>query len=369
MAEQTPTPNVHLIVGEDDFLTERAARRILDAAVPQELRGSAIETVDGAATNADAQLASLRACDASVRTPPFLDPVKATWWRGVSFLPGGGKGGRVSEDVKAALEKFAHALAEHRLPSNQVFVITAPKCLKTSLFAKAFASFASVVEFASAGRSGARQDAALGRLAELAEEEGLTFAPGADAAFIARTGPDSRTIVSELAKLHTYLGPESTLVTQEAVAAITSAQAAEPELWEVTDAVGRRSARQLLAVLARYDGASSSSGIMLATVLERFFRELIVVRDAVDRKWLSQFGWSRSLPSETAAMLNATGFGPSAGKKPWMLKRTVQNAQAFSPQELRLARYRILAVREKLVSGGADVMQLTTELLRIIRRP
>ena len=101
------TPNIHLFVGEDSYLVEAAARRILEAAVPAELRATAVETVAGEADNAETQLASIRECAASVQTPPFLDPVKLTWWRSVTFLPGGGRGGHISDEVKSALEKFA----------------------------------------------------------------------------------------------------------------------------------------------------------------------------------------------------------------------------------------------------------------------
>ena len=95
-------PNIHLFVGEDSYLVEAAARRVLEAAVPADLRATAVETVAGEADNAETQLASIRECAASVQTPPFLDPVKLTWWRGVTFLPNGGTGERLAEDVKAA---------------------------------------------------------------------------------------------------------------------------------------------------------------------------------------------------------------------------------------------------------------------------
>ena len=86
-------------MGEDDYLAEATARKIVEAAVPVDLRGSAVETVSGDAQNEEAQLASLAACRASVQTPPFLDPVKLTWWRGVTFLPGGGHNGKTTEAV------------------------------------------------------------------------------------------------------------------------------------------------------------------------------------------------------------------------------------------------------------------------------
>ena len=91
---------VHVIIGEDDYLVSEAAKRIVGD-------GVGLEVIDSAtASNADLQLADLRAADEAFSTPPFLDPRKVTWWKNVRFLPQGGKGGP-SEDVKAALEKFA----------------------------------------------------------------------------------------------------------------------------------------------------------------------------------------------------------------------------------------------------------------------
>ena len=84
--------NIHVIVGEDDYLVSEAAKRVVGD-------GTGLEVVDSAnSTNAELQLADIREADASFSTPPFLDPSKVTWWRNVKFLPQGGKGGP-SEDV------------------------------------------------------------------------------------------------------------------------------------------------------------------------------------------------------------------------------------------------------------------------------
>ena len=39
--------NIHLFVGEDDYLVEAAARKVIGAAVEPSLRGTAVETVNG----------------------------------------------------------------------------------------------------------------------------------------------------------------------------------------------------------------------------------------------------------------------------------------------------------------------------------
>lgn len=361
--------NIHLIVGEDDYLVEAAARKILGAAVEPSLRATAVETIDGDAGNQEEQLAALGACQASVQTPPFLDPVKLTWWRNVTFLPGAARTGSPAADVKQALEAFAADLAAHPLPSNQVLIVSAPKLLKTSVFAKTFRTFAQVVEFASGGKSRDRVDAALSRLPDLAAEEKLTFAPGADQAFISKVGTDTRIIVSELAKMRTYLGDERSEVTAADVAEVSSVGGEEPELWDVTDALAQRSPVRLLKTLARFDG-EPGFGILLSTVTEKFFRELIVYRDALDNGWLTPYGsWAKNVPPDVLADLDAAGIGPNAARSPWAVKNDARNAKAFTLMELRTARFRMLQARERLVSSSADDAFVAQELLRIVARP
>ena len=361
-------PNIHLFVGEDSYLVEAAARRVVEAAVPAELRATAVETVSGEADNMDAQLASLRECTASIQTPPFLDPVKLTWWRGVTFLPGGGVGGRLAEDVKAALEKFAEGLAASPIPSNQVLVITATKLLMTSIFAKRLKTIAHVVEFGGGGKGKERLQDALLRLPDLADDEKLTFAPGADRAFLAKVGADTRTIVSELQKMRAYLGAERNEVTAADVAAVTSVGGDEPELWAIHDAVAQRSPSALMKAVAPYE--KDGAGILVSTVMEKYFREAIVCRDALDRGWLDKWGrWSDKIPPAARAALDAAGFGPTTAKSPWAVKNAVRRALPFTLTELRVARYRMLAAREKLVSSDAGDALVVSELLRSISKP
>ena len=116
--------NLHLIIGEDDFLVSQTAKKILGDAEGMEVIDS------GLSTNAELQLRDIVAADESFSTPPFLDPSKATWWKNVKFLPQAG-GKACAEEVKTALERLAAKFAASPMPENQKFVITAPKMLAT----------------------------------------------------------------------------------------------------------------------------------------------------------------------------------------------------------------------------------------------
>jgi DNA polymerase-3 subunit delta len=360
--------NIHLIVGEDDFLVESAAKKIIDASVPAELRSSAVEVISGASDNAEGQLASISQCKSSVMTPPFLDPVKLTWWRGVTFLPGGGRGGKITDEVKKSLESFADSITESPLPKDQVLIITATKLLKTSVFAKTILKSAEFIEFVVEGKwEKDKAAAALMRLPEMAKEEGLTFEQGAAAEFIAKVGHDTRTIYSELQKLRVYLGKEKRAVTLADVAEITSVSSAEPELWEMVGAICSRNPQQVLKIYSRFE-QSNSFAIRILNTLEKSFREMIVARDAIDNKWLSLGGvWSKKIPPEQIENLDASGVGPNTLKTAWAARRIVVNANAFTLLELRQARFRLLRLRERLVSGGSEEL-IIPELLRIAKK-
>ena len=325
-----------LIVGDDDYTAECEAKQAISKHVPEDYRSSAVETVSGVATNAESQIASIRECLASIQTPPFLDPVKLTWWKDVSFLPGGGRGGKISDEVKEALERFAGDLAENPLPENQMLVITATKLLKTSVFAKRMKDIAEIKDCSIPDRSKDRAAAAIARLPEMAKKENLEFAQGADRAFIAKAGPNMRTIASELAKMRAYLGDERNTITAEDVAAITSASGDEIEIWEMTEALASRNPARIISTLRNFQG-DSGWAIMLSTMIERWFRDLIAAK--------------------------AGGGGDD-----WKSRKNAAAASAFTLTELRLARFRMLTLREKLVSSQPADEYVEMEILRTVKR-
>ncbi len=373
MSEQPA--NVRLVYGEDEYLVESAARKFLEASIPEDLRATAVDVVDGAADNMDAQLASLKSCRASLLSPPFLDPVKLTWWRGVTFLPGGGRNGRLSEAVKTAIEAFVEDLAANPPPENQFLLVTATKLLKTSKVAKTFKSlgFVQISEFSQGDRKSDRQRSAAALLPELAKAAGVKFEPGADAAFMATVGTETRTIANELEKLRIYVGDGKRPATKADVAAVCCIGGEEPEPWDLTAALGARNAQAVIDFCRKYEG-DDGKAIAIAGFAEKYFRELVVIRDAIDRGWLRDSGsWSPRLPPEALAEMDAAGVGPKSGKSPYALSRqTLPAKRNYTLRELRVARWQVLKARERLVSspsGGSSVEMLMQTLLRIVGRP
>lgn len=325
--------NLHVIIGEDDFLVSQTAKKIVGD-------GVGLEVIDSMnAANAELQLRDIREADASFSTPPFLDPKKVTWWKNVHFLPGGGKKG-AAEEVKAALEKLAAKLAASPLPENQHFILSGPHLLKTSIFAKTLAPVAEMVVFA-AGKPWEAARNAVVRVIDMAGEVGLKFAPGVAEKFVSVVGADSRSLMSELGKMRDYLGGESSEITAADVESVTSPGfGVEAEVWDVTDAIGRRDLAAALAALRKFE-LENGFAVFMTGIIEKFFRQLIDVKN-----------------------------GRTDGMAPFAVRKNEGFLRNWSPAELRAARARFLMLREKVVSGttSGDILVVST-LVRVMRRP
>ncbi len=324
--------NVHVIIGEDDFLVGETAKKVIGD-------GVGLEVIDSMnSSNADLQLKDIREADASFSTPPFLDPKKVTWWKNVHFLPGGGKKG-ASEEVKEALEKFAKKLSESPLQENQHFILSGPHLLKTSVFAKTLATAAEMVVFAAEKPWEAAKNAAV-RVIDLAKEMGLSFAPGVAEKFVSVVGTDTRSLMSELGKMRDYLGNEKPTINAAAVAEITSQGfGVEPVVWDVTDAIGKRDLNAALEAMRKFE-LENGFAVFMTGIIEKFFRQLIDVKN-----------------------------GKTEGMNPYALRKNEGFLRNWSLAELRAARARFLMLREKVVSGttSGDVLVVST-LVRVMRR-
>ena len=324
--------NLHVIIGEDDYLVGETARKVIGDAI-------GLEVVDSMnATNADLQLKDLREAEASFDTPPFLDPRKVTWWKNVHFLPGGGKKDS-SEEVKEALERFAKKLAASPLPENQHFILSGPKLLKTSIFAKTLQAAAEMIVFAAEKPWEAAKNATV-RVIDLARDMNLQFESGAAEKFVSIVGTDSRSLMSELGKMRDYLGRDAHTIRSADVAEVTSqGYGVEPVVWDVTDAIGKRDLNAALEAMRKFE-LENGFAVFMTGIIEKFFRQLIDVKN-----------------------------GKTEGMNPYALRKNEGFLRNWTLNELRAARARFLMLREKVVSGttSGDVLVVST-LVRVMRK-
>lgn len=337
---------IHVIIGTDDLLVAEEANKLIG-------EGVGLEVVDSYnSTNEELQLRDIAMVRESFQTAPFFDPIKVTWWKNVRFLPGGkakGEGdekGGLSEATKGALQRLAEDIARWKPDKNQSLVITAPKLLPTSVFAKTLKPCADFKVFEPLKGNAAVQDAQA-RAEARAKAMGLSFASGVVAKFTARVGLDERSIRSELEKLRDYLDPE-TVITELALEEITSQGiGVETPTWEVTDAITARNAERAAAAIRKFEG-DSGFAVMMTTIIEKQFRTLVELKAA----------------QEAGRFEEVAGL---VGLPPWKARNVAQDLRRWSLIELRTARLRFMNLRERCVSSASSAeASVVIELLRAL---
>lgn len=357
-----------LICGDDEYLVDTTARKRVNKLVPEGEREMGIEIIEGRCDNGSEVAEAVNRCIESVVTPGFFGAGKATWLRFAEFLSMRGRifGGVASKEAIGQLTE----LVKGGLLEGQNLVVSTTKISRASSFFKLCAKVGKVDDFGSSMKGWQLEKRAKAQLEELLAEEGLLMESAAKTEFLARVGFDTRMMVQEVAKLAAYMGTVKR-ATVDDVRQVCSV-GREAEAWDVIEAFGKRNPVMLSKTLHSLSD-QRGAGIMVAAMLERSIRELLVLREAYDRKWVyggdgRSAGWSANLPPEAEALLAALPINKSS-LSGYVMRMRLPHALNYTIQELRVARYRVLDLREKLVTTGLPEMLLVeTTLLRIIGR-
>ena len=146
-----------------------------------------------------------------------------------------------------------------------------------------------------------------------------------------------------------YLGGARAKITAADVQEIASpGVGVEPEVWAITDALGERNLEKVLSAVRRFE-RENGFAVMVTTVAERFFRQLAELKDAQEK---------------------GRADAATQGMNAYVARKNLGFLRNWTLNELRIARYRFLQLRERSVSSAASVDVLAlTELVRVCRRP
>lgn len=352
---------VYLFVGTDPYQKTSGAKAVVDKLVAPENRDFGLEVIDASCDTADAAVAALDRAREALYTESFFGDGKVVWLKEANFLPGARNRVTEAQATKEAVEAFAALLAATPLPEAHTLLITAPTCSGASAFGKWIAKVGKVVPCGESVAPGKSAAVAAERLAALLPKSELKMSSTVQQAFAQRVGADSWTILSELEKLRTYLGKAGAEVTLADLEVITcTAASAEP--FEISNAICARSPGRVAKAVAQLSNDKNAAFPAAAMVLN-LLNELVALRDALDRGFLSGGRWT--LPPEQVPARLRTMSG-------WMLPKRVEAARRYTLNELRAARHYAIEMRFKLVDSTAQDPWTIVEpvLLRIVaRRP
>lgn len=364
--------STHLICGDDDYLIDAKAKNLINELVPPAERTLGLEIIEGRVLSVDGVVTAVRQCLESVQTIGFFGGAKLTWLRDASFLAGGGRSFE-SDLVKTAIGKLT-ALVKGGLPEGQCLLVTACNVPRNTAFFKAFHAAGGVTDFGAAGKPWEQAKLVTTRVQEQLPAFELTMTADVCAEFVERAGYDTRALMQELEKLRVYLGRPGAVQINDVRAIVSIHRNAVAN--DLTTAVGERNLKEMIPILRRlFD--QNENGIKLAAMVEGRIRDLLIMREALDRKWLTvpanaqtpRANWSPNLPPEAEALLTALDPDPRT-RTPWQLGRPAMQAQNYTMKELRLARHLLIELREKLVSSSLpEAFLIETTLLKIVAKP
>jgi len=274
------SPPVYLLAGDDEYRRNTRATQVVEALCPPDQQSFGLEIIDGDVGNTEDALKAIAACNAALRTPGFLGGRKLVWLRDASFLA---SSPRVSgEEVRARLAGLAELIRDG-LPPGVTMLVSAPSIDKRGSFYKACSAVGSVELFEKPSKAYQLTRYVTDIAADAFRKEKINIAPDLLQLFLQRTGNDTRQIVQEVEKLSIYLGERRRIRREDIIAVVAPVR--EAAHWEFADAVINRDTLTALRIL-RNLLAHREQPIGLIVSLERRFRELLILRDCLDRGWL-----------------------------------------------------------------------------------
>lgn len=349
-----PASALYLVCGDDDFLVKEAARSVVARIVPEEMRDMGLEVIDCDVGTGEEACNAMARCFGSLETPGFFGGVKLTWMKDVSFMPAGKNKRCDTADVQERIALLVEWIKGDRLSADLPLLISTTSVNRNSSLFRACKAKGQVIDLGSDQKPKERDALAEARLDARAKALGLKMPPAVRRAFILKVGQDAGRIEMEADKLACYVGEGGT-ATEEDVDAIASA-GRESFGWDVQDAFGLRDAARFIST-TRANLAQGGKVMMLASLLDSRIRELVFAREALDRGWIAaspggvRFG---ALPPEIEEWFEADPRSDVRKANPWRYGRIVEQAGRWRLNELRLARYRFVEMREKMVSTGLD---------------
>lgn len=354
---------IYAIVGSDDIEVKHTAAELAEKLKPAAAGEFGLETIDGAADNADQAASRIRSTIEALRTLPFFGGEKLVWLKNANFL-GDDQKAR-SATVQAALEELSETI-DAGLGSEITFLISAIDVDKRRSFYKSLAKRAELQIFEKLDSSrGGWEEEATAMVQTRAKKRKLQFDEEALELFVLLTGGDTREIENELEKIDIYLGNERAVnvdlvrelvpLTREGVIFDLSNALAERDLERALDLV-----RQLL------DQGESAIGILLVAILPTV-RSLLLAKDLMERHRIPRphvpfpfISAVNRLPGEAVAHLPRKKDGSINA---YTLGIAAQNAHRFSTAQLIAGMQACLAANLQLVTTQLDHELVLTEVV------
>ena len=350
-------PSVALVCGEDEFAVKERAKQLYHQWT-QELDGLDHEVLDAAVANSGEALKVISKLREALQTLPFFGKGKVVWLKDCNFL--GDERAAQAQVVTETLAELAQQLKDFSW-KNVRLLVSAGKVDKRKVFFKALDKIGSAETFA--GLSVDDKDWIV--RAEAWARRGLKtrgkeISEEALADLLARIGPNTRQLDSEIEKLALYIGERNQITLADVATVCARNKLARS--FALGDALGDRDLIVLLRRLdeelweMQFDKDKSEIGLLYGLISK--VRVMLLLKAMVREGWVTagaDYGrFKAQLERVPAGQFPADRkFNPLA-MHPWMLHHALGQSKNYSTGELVRAMDLLLACNQQLVSRNLD---------------
>src|ERR1700730_545747 len=276
---QPAAAKIYAIVGSDDVEIKHTAAELAEKLKPADAGDFGLDTIDGAAYNADQAAARIRSTIEALRTLPFFGGEKLVWLKNANFLGDDQKARSVA--VQSALEELSE-LIESDLGTENTFLISANDVDKRRSFYKTLAKLAELQVFDKLDSSrGGWEEEASEIVRSRAKKRKLAFNDNALELFVLLTGGDTREIDNELEKIDVYLGNERRVGADLVRELVPLSRVGV--IFDLSNALAERDLQRALTLVRRLlDQGESAIGILLVAIVPTI-RNLLLAKDLMER--------------------------------------------------------------------------------------
>jgi len=320
---------IYVLYGTETRIMGEWVDHLVSSALDAESRPFALSRYDLTET-------PLEAAVEDAETLPFLSARKVVVADGAHFLTAAKDPSRAEHRVEA-LQRYAAAPAEHAI---LVLMVAAEKLDERKTIVKTLKNAAVVLQFAPLGPAELAQWAA-----KKAAARGVSFAPGALDALVARVGPSCAALAGEIEKLALYVGRGGE-IGPEHIEEMT-ARTTEQNVFRLVDEIAGLRPERAMSIL--HDLLQEKEEpILLAALIARQFRMMLSVK-ALEEQGLPY--------AQIAAKL---------GAKPFAVKQAGELARRFRRQTLERMLAELADLDYAMKTGAVDkVLGLELFILRL----
>lgn len=350
----------HFIYGQDEYLTEQAARQLWKELSMELDPEFGIEIIDGRCGKVDEAEDMANRLRGAVQTIGLFGGGRAVWVKGLNLLSDTVTGR--AEATQNILEELK-PIFENAKPEEVKILISATPVDKRLTFFKWFSTHGESQEIASL--VGLKPEELEAEFEKMAAKMGLEFEGEAGALFLKKVGTSARGLESELEKLSTYLDAskekdidkgkgkgKNKKVTLEQVIEVTSTLA-EGEFFEPVEAFYSRKTPWALQSLKDYFTLRKDNDPrpLIVTLWNRN-RLLMMIRAAEAEGYARMGSRGLSFTPKAEKMKEEMGAEKSPfnlfAQHPFYLGKLAQEAQRFTLQELQTIQKDLMDTFEKM---------------------